>query len=211
MPDAAKRTIAVGITGGIGSGKTEVCRIFERLGAKVLYADVLARDITNTIETVRVRIKKEFGNESYLPDGTLDRKRMAALVFQNQQLKEKLDAIIHPFVLDRIEKEIVLTKSENVVPVLCVEAALLYEAKAETMFDYVIVVDAPTEQRIERIMKRDSLTRAEVLHRISSQMLAKEKTSRADFIIQNVGSFMLLEQSCEFIFKLLTILSQQGS
>jgi dephospho-CoA kinase len=208
MPNSSKRTIAVGITGGIGSGKTEVSRIFELLGAKILYADTIAKEITNKNDTVRSRIKKEFGNDSYLPDGTLDRKGIAKLVFQSEELIEKLNAIIHPFVLEQIKKEIQREKAKNTVPLLGVEAALIYEVKSEKMFDYVIVVDAPEEQRIERIVKRDGATRTEVLNRIRSQLLAEEKTKKAEFVIQNTGDFSSLERTCSFIYNLLVKLSK---
>lgn len=204
-------TLAVGITGGIGSGKTEVCKIFERFGAKILYSDLVAKTIADTNETVRSRIKKEFGGESYLPDGTLDRQRMAKLVFQDEQLKEKLNAIIHPVVLEHIKKEIHQAKSEHAVPLFCVEAALIFEAKAEKMFDYLVVVDVPEELRIERIMKRDSISRTEVEQRINAQLQAKEKTSKADFVIYNTGDIKVLEHNCAFVFNLLTILSMKGS
>lgn len=205
----ASPTLAVAITGGIGSGKTVVCKILRKLGATVVYSDEIAKTIINTNATVRSRIQKVFGKKIYLPDGTLDRQQMAKLIFQDERLKEKLNAIVHPPVLEYLKKEIQRVKSVGKVPVYCVEAALIYEANANPMFDYVVVVNAPEEKRIERIMKRDGLSRSEVRQRFNAQIPVKEKVARADFVIQNTTDFEVLKQNCKFLYRLLTTISKQ--
>ena len=201
MKTSINNTLAFGITGGIGSGKSEACKIFARLGAALLYADNLAKEIIDTNPAVKRRIQKVFGDDVYLHDGTLDRKRMAKLVFQDEKVKEQLNAIVHPVVLDHIRDTIKKTKSENKIRILIVEAALIFEAKADAMFDYVIVVDAPEEERINRVMIRDNISRTEVLGRIRAQMNTQDKVAKADFVIQNGGDKTTLEKNCQFLFR----------
>ena len=195
--------LAVGVTGGIGSGKTEVCNIFESFGGQVLFADALAKDLTNTDSEIKQKLAKEFGSDIFKSDGTLDRSRMAGLVFEDKSLKTKLDKIVHPHVLALLKKEISSFKRQANHPVLFVEAALLYEAGADEMLDYTIVVDAGEEERIKRLMRRDGTSRAHVLARMESQMPHEEKVKRADFVIQNSCTLHELRQKCRFFYKLL--------
>ena len=200
------RTLAVGVTGGIGSGKTEVCKIFAALGAKTLSADDIAKEIVASDPGIRKKIANEFGPKSFLEDGTLDRKQMAARVFSDPKLKERLEAILHPPTLKKIENEIRSEKKSNRYPLVVVEAALLFESGADRMLDYVIVVDTPEETAIKRVMKRDATSDAEVRRRIQSQMPVVEKSDKADFVIHNSGDFKLLERNCKFLFSLLATL-----
>ena len=105
--------LAIGITGGIGSGKSEVCKIFSSHGASVLYADVIARELIDTDPLIKKRIQRAFGADIYLPDGTLNRKQMARLAFSDDSLKEKLNAIVHPSVLEYLESKIKQFKKNN--------------------------------------------------------------------------------------------------
>jgi dephospho-CoA kinase len=203
LPTPGRRSFAVAITGGIGSGKTEAARIFASLGAKVLYADRLAAVLVDSRPAIRSRIRREFGDRVLSPDGTLNRKVMAQLVFKDSGLKERLDAIVHPPVLEAIEREIEKFKRSGAEPMLMLEAALIFEASAAGLFDYVIVVDAPEEERLARIMKRDSLSRAEAVYRMRSQMPAESKAAKADFVIRNAGDRKLLERNCRFLHRLL--------
>ena len=195
--------LAVGITGGIGSGKTAAAHMFGSLGARVLYADRIASDLINSRLEIKKRIRETFGERVILQDGTLDRKAMSRLVFTDDGLKEKLDAIVHPRVLESIADEIARFKRSAKGAIIMIEAALLYEARAEGFFDYVIVVDAPEDERIARIMARDHSTRAEVLQRIKAQLPAESKVARADFVIRNSGDLRLLEKNCKFVHRIL--------
>ena len=203
--------LAVGITGGIGSGKTEVARIFRSLGARVLYADIIARDLINTRAEIKKKIRKDFGEAAFNPDGTLNRKHIAKLVFCNSTLKETLDHIVHPYVLWEIEEEIARFKERGDEQIIAVEAALHYESGAERLFDYMIVVDAGEGERIERLMKRDAISRSEIVQRMKSQMSSKEKAERSDFVIRNRGDLKTLEENCRIVYTILLTVATTGT
>lgn len=205
---ARYRTLAVGITGGIGSGKTEACRIFESLDVRVLYADLIARDLIDTHPDIKKRMQRAFGAAVYGPDGRLDRKQVAKLVFHDAGMHARINEIVHPFVLDATEREITFAKERASEPMIMTEAALIFESGADRMLDYVIVIDAEEEKRIERVMKRDGVTRAEVLERMSAQMSAKEKVDLADFVIANDADRSSLEEHCRFLYRVLRALAE---
>ena len=203
-----KSPLAIGITGGIGSGKTAATEAFASLGARVRYADRIAKDLVNTDERVRRRIKREFGDQVYAHDGTLDNKQIAKRVFNDPLALDTLNEIVHPSVLEFIGQEIKFFKRIRKEELLIVEAALLFEAEADGVFDYIIVVDAEEEERIRRVVARDGSTRSDVLQRMQAQMSASEKVERADFVIQNNGDRKALEERCRFIFTILQTIVQ---
>jgi|ERR1041384_892401 dephospho-CoA kinase len=195
--------LAVGITGGIGGGKTQAARIFKKLGATVLFADRIASELIDSREEIRERIQHALGRSALFPDGRLNRKKVAELVFSDHHLRRKLDSIVHPFVLRSIRERIAHFKAQARSPLIMVEAALLFEARAISMFDYVIVVDAPEDVRMRRVMGRDGSARPEVLRRIKAQLPAEHKTARADFVIYNGGDLAVLEKNCRFLHRIL--------
>jgi dephospho-CoA kinase len=195
--------IGVGLTGGIGSGKSEAAAIFASLGARVLSADRMAAGLIDTRKDIRDRIRRAFGEGVILPGGGLDRKAMAKLAFSDDRAVERLNAIVHPRVLEAMERELARFKSSGREPVMIIEAALLYEAGAEGMFDYTVVVDAPEEERIARIMKRDHASRSDALSRIRAQMPSRRKAGKADITIRNEGSIGLLKKHCTFVYTIL--------
>jgi dephospho-CoA kinase len=199
--------LAIGVTGGIGSGKTEVCKILGSLGATVLSADAIAKELIDMNTEIKKRLQRTFGNGMFNADGTLNRKQMAKLVFTDDSMKDKLDDIVHPFVLEYLEKKIKDLKRTGGGSLIVVEAALIYEARAEKMFDYVVAVYAETEETIERVMKRDQTTRPEVLQRMNAQIPIQDKAARADFTIRNSGNVSLLEKNCKFLYNLLMKMS----
>ena len=202
--------LSIGITGGIGSGKTAATKIFGTLGAKVLFADEIASRLIDGERETRNRIKRALGPGALLPDGSLDRKAVAKLVFNDDRLKARLDEIVHPAVLAAIGGEITRFRRSGKEPMLMVEAAILYEAHAEDLFDYVIVIDAPEKDRIERVMTRDHSSRAEVLQRMRAQLPAAAKVARADFVVRNSGDLRTLAQHCRFVHRILTGLASSG-
>ncbi len=204
----SQQSLAVGITGGIGSGKSEVAKIFQQLGAKILFSDEIARELVNTDQSIKRKIQEAFGKNIYLNNGLLDSKKISQIIFENQNSRKFFDSVIHPPVLKLIEEEIKKANLNSSNQLTFVEAALIYEARAEKLFDYIIVVNADTEQSIERVMKRDRATRAEVVLRINAQMPAKDKIARADFVINNNGNKLLLEKNCRFLFGLLNNLAK---
>lgn len=198
--------LRVGVTGGIGSGKSTVCKLFAQMGRVVISADEIARELTATNDDIKAAIRETFGDEVFHPSGALNRKALAEVVFNNQEAKEKLNAIIHPLVFETIEARINALKPSQRSPYVIIEAALIYESRMDDDMHYVIVVDAKEELRIERVMERDEVDRAAVLARIRSQMNVQEKVELADFVIVNEGTEADLIERVAFIDRLLTMM-----
>tara|TARA_R110002072_G_scaffold159065_1_gene310136 strand:- start:1255 stop:1878 length:624 start_codon:yes stop_codon:yes gene_type:complete len=186
--------LKIGITGGIGSGKTTVCRIFENLGVKVFYADVEGRKLLNENEELKIAVRKKFGKDMFHINGELDRARMAALVFNDAKALEKLSTLVHPKVNEVFKKWLEL---HNKKPYILKEAAILFETGNFYDLDKVINVFAPKEVRIQRVMKRDGVTREDVEKRIRHQYSDEERNRLADYIIMNEDENELLPQIME--------------
>ena len=176
--------LKVGITGGIGSGKTTVCQIFEKLGVPVYYADQRAKELMEDDKQLMADIKKEFGNEIYDAEGHLIKRQLAEIVFNNEEKLLRLNSLVHPAVFrDNQSWNEVLAKKGY--PYTLKEAALLIETGSYLMLDKMIVVAAPEEDRIKRVMERDSATADQVRARIKAQMPEEQKVKYADYIIHN--------------------------
>ncbi len=171
----------VGITGGIGSGKTTVCRIFETLGIPVYYADVEAKRIMQEDEQVRSKIRKLLGTDAYDTEGNLNRNFIAKRVFNDSEKLGKLNSIVHPAT---IRASIAWAKRQN-TPYVLKEAALMFESDAFHHVDKVIGVYAPVALRLHRTMKRDHISREEVLKRMKNQIDEEVKMRLCDFVIYN--------------------------
>lgn len=191
----------LGVTGGIGSGKSYVCKLFEIAGIPVFYCDAEAKRLMIEDEYVTAAITDLFGKEAYIevvnlddskekksktesPNSahfTLDKKFIANKIFSDNSLREKLDAIVHPAVI----KSFMEWKENQDCDFLAVESALIYETGFDSNVDKIVLVVAPEEERIERIKKRDGLSDAEIQSRMNSQVSDSEKLRRADFIIKN--------------------------
>jgi dephospho-CoA kinase len=183
------KMLKIGITGGIGCGKSEVCRQLEENNIPIIHADLVAREMLDDHEGIKSQVKKMFGDDIYVLSGKLDRKRMADIIFNNDRAKQLLNSIVHPHVITCQEAELKKLEDSQKYKIAGVEAALIYEAGAEKQFDLMIVVAASEDIVVERLMKRDGLTRAEIFKRINSQMSLMDKIKRADFVIYNDGSF----------------------
>jgi dephospho-CoA kinase len=194
------------VTGGIGSGKSVVCSLFSRLGRTVISADEIARNLTESDPTVRASIGKAFGQDLYRPDGSLDRRRLASIVFESAEALERLNSIVHPRVFKEIDRQLALLTVEKRRPYVVVEAALVFESGLDRKLDRVIVVDAIEETRISRVMERDGSSRQEVVARMSSQMSPEEKRKRADFVIQNDQTLQQLGEKVLFLDALLALI-----
>jgi dephospho-CoA kinase len=181
----------VGITGGIGTGKTTACKLFEALGIPVYYADERARWLMEHDEELRRGIVGLFGPAAYTDEGLLNRPEIARQAFGNPELLQKLNAITHPAVA---QDGLAWQQAWQGVPYTLKEAALLYESGSYRLLDKIIVVSAPLELRITRVMARDDCSREAVLERIARQMPQEEKEARADFILYNDGVQMLIPQ-----------------
>ena len=172
--------LKIGLTGGIGSGKTVVARIFEVLGVPVYYADEAAKRLMNTDSSLKDSIIRHFGEQAYKQD-QLDRKWLASVVFNDPVKLELLNSITHPATIKDADTWIKQQKATYIIK----EAALLFESGASARLDKVIGVHAPQFLRVNRVMARDGVTEPEVLKRISRQMDEDEKMKRCDFIITN--------------------------
>jgi dephospho-CoA kinase len=183
--------IQVGVTGGIGSGKSLVCRVFSTLGAPVYDSDSRAKMLMTTDGILIHEIKKEFGSLSFFPDGMLNRKFLAEQVFQNDDKRKKLDQLVHPHVAEDYRKWV---NTQSFAYVLK-EAALLIETGSYRELDKTIVVTAPDELRVRRVLGRDAhRTEKMVWDIINSQMPQQEKEAKADFVVVNDERTAVLPQ-----------------
>lgn len=183
--------IKIGITGNIGSGKTTVCRMFEELHVPVIYADQVSRQLLEEDEHVMEAVIELLGSDSYV-DGIPDRTFIAAQVFGSKEKLSGLNRIIHPRVHGYIRDWFADLPKET--PYAIEEAALLIESGGFRLLDELILVTAPEELRIQRVMDRDKVGRAQVESRIQHQMKESEKRRYCDYIITNDGESLLLPQ-----------------
>ncbi len=187
--------LKVGITGGIGSGKTTICRIFETLGIPVFYADTVAKEIMVNDTILIQGVKDSFGEESYLPGGILNNKHIAGIVFNNEQELAKLNAMVHPAVFRAFDNW--ATQLPKDTPYILKEAALLFESGSYKMCNKNILVTAPLELKLERVMKRDGVTADQVKARMDKQFTDEKKIKMADYLINNNETDSLINQVME--------------
>ena len=192
--------LKIGITGGIGSGKTTVCSIFEVLGIPVYYADIEAKKILNEDDSIITSIKKIFGEESYI-DHQLNSKYIASIVFADPNKLNSLNQLVHPATISHANEWM----NKQLSPFCIKEAALIFESDSQKNLDYVIGVWAKEEIRIKRIIQRDHLSKEEILKRINNQMNEELKMKNCDFIIHNNEVEMLTTQVLELHEKLLSM------
>ncbi|MEO1436155.1 MAG: dephospho-CoA kinase [Bacteroidota bacterium] len=197
----------IGITGGIGSGKTTVCRIFETLGIPVYYADDRAKWIITHQSEVVQKIKAEFGEEAYTPEGAYNRAYIANIVFRDRKRLDVLNQIVHPAVfIDGLQWQQGHAEQAYTLK----EAALLFESGSYQMHDKIICVTAPEEVRIQRVMKRDQLDREAVQARVDKQLPEAHKAERSDYVIENFAGKSLIHQVLD-IHRDLLILSESST
>ncbi|MFM1776097.1 MAG: hypothetical protein RJA53_1707 [Bacteroidota bacterium] len=182
--------LKIGITGGIGAGKSTVAGIFKVLGVPVFDADATAKNILNTDPVLRDQIAATFGSETY-KNGLLDKKYLATLVFNNPDQLAKLNALVHPATIAAADKWASRFADR---PYIIKEAALLFEAGTNVGLDYIIGVTAPVELRINRVMDRDQVSREEVLSRMQHQLDDTEKMKRCNFVIDNNEASLVIPQ-----------------
>ena len=176
----------IGLTGGIASGKSLAAEELKRLGAHLIDADEIAREVVKTGLPAYNEIVKEFGEKILNPDKTINRKELGRIVFSNTELRRRLERITHPRIQEKIDKYIKEIKGRNPDAIIVVDAALLIEAGLHKKMDKIIVVYAEEKIQIERLMKRDGFTIKDAKNRISAQMPLTEKRRYADFVIENV-------------------------
>jgi dephospho-CoA kinase len=177
----------LGITGGIGSGKTSVCRVFNVLGIPVFSADAEARKIMDTDNEIIAKVRTIAGKDVY-SSGYLDRMELAAIIFNNKNLLKEINGVVHPVVFENF---ISWERSVSASYVI-MEAAILFESKASELVDRIATVVAPVEERIERVVRRNNLSREQVLDRIKNQMDDEEKIRLSDYVIYNSEHEMII-------------------
>ncbi len=190
--------LRIGLTGGIGSGKSTVAKILEVLGIPVYYADDAAKELMNTDNDLQQQIIKNFGEEAY-KNGQLDRRYIASIVFNNPEKLELLNSLVHPATIRAAEQWMKQQTTHYAVK----EAALIFESGSQNELDYVIGVYAPQTLRIHRTMQRDNITREEVLARMRRQIDEEIKMRLCDFVVINDDQQMLIPQVLELHKKLL--------
>ncbi|HHP7238700.1 dephospho-CoA kinase [Longibacter sp.] len=177
----------LGVTGGIGSGKTTVCGFLAEQGARVFYADLEAKRLMTEHEGLRADIADAFGDESFKDDGSLNRKHLADVVFQSPDRVERINALVHPRVHEAFAEAAERAEEEG-VEVLVHEAALIFESGGDEHLDAVAVVVAPDDDRIARVVERDDTTADDVRARMTHQLPQEELRRRADYVIENDGT-----------------------
>ena len=183
--------LRVGLTGSIGVGKSFVASVFVELGCHVLDADQTAREVVMVGTPGLKALVDAFGEEILNADGTLDRKRLGAVIFADQSQRERLNHILHPFIIERQDEILNAWEAEDPDGIGIVDAALMIESGGYKRFDKLIVVHCRPEVQLERLMLRDKLSRDEALRRINSQMSQEEKQKFADYLIDTSDGFDL--------------------
>ncbi|MBL7710032.1 MAG: dephospho-CoA kinase [Chitinophagaceae bacterium] len=181
--------IRIGLTGGIGSGKSTVARVFEVLGIPVYYADEATRQLMNTDAALKKEIISNFGEESY-SNGQLNRPYIASIVFNNKEKLELLNALTHPATIRHANDWM----QQQTTPYVIKEAALIFESGSAENLDYVIGVSAPKPLRIQRVMERDHISAEEVQKRMSRQLSEDMKMKLCDFVLVNNEQELLTPQ-----------------
>ena len=200
-----KKKIKVAITGGIGSGKSFVANLFNKAGYNVISADDIAKQILSNDEIVKEKIKKEFGPQAY-SNGKPNIEFLSGKVFSVPENVKKINSIIHPAAIAKIETIInKLLKKQNIV---FVEAALIFEANMQDLFDYIILLVSDEKKRIERVKKRSGLTGKEIALRMQNQIPDNVKRRKSHFIIENNSSLEDLTEKSLFILNLLKTITE---
>lgn len=191
--------VTVGLTGGIGSGKSTVCEIWSRMGACVLNADDLAKQLMVSDPELKTELIEKFGEASFLPDGSLNREHLSVEAFEKNRVEE-LNAIVHPR-LPAATRRKMREAEENGYDVWVYEAALLLENIEPGDLDYVVLVLADEEHRLERVRQRDNSSFEKIKQRMNKQRNFEKATDRVDYVIRNNSTLEELEKKAEVIYQ----------
>ncbi|MEM8484363.1 MAG: dephospho-CoA kinase [Bacteroidota bacterium] len=208
MTPSSEEIFLLGVTGGIGSGKSMVCRFFAERGAHVVYADAAAKALMVSNEAVRADIIEAFGKASYHADGSLNRAHLASQVFGDDAAVARINSIVHPRMADVLieARDVAMAAGKKL---LVYEAALIYESGSADRLDAVAVVHTPLVLRLQRVMARDEATEAQVKKRMDHQLPPETLLEKADYVLHNDGSIAHLEAQVDALYH--TILQLQNT
>lgn len=200
--------VKVGVTGGIGSGKTTVCNEWEKLGAVVVHADDLAKELMKEDDKLASKIRNTFGEQSYSEDGNLDRQYLAKEAFEKGRVEE-LNKIVHPVVANKI-KALMEQAEVHDAEMFVEEAALLLSKGRPVIFDYIVIVTADSERRIGWIKERDGVKRQDVLARMKKQRSVQELIPLCDFVLENNSTIKDLKRKARDLYMQILKLQNTG-
>ncbi|TYP95460.1 dephospho-CoA kinase [Fodinibius salinus] len=189
----------VGITGGIGSGKSTVCKIWQSLGARLLNADALAKELMNTDPEIKQQLVDKFGTDSFHENGSLNRDHLAKEAFEKNRVEE-LNAIVHPKIPQAVQYKIQQAQTDG-INVFVYEAALLLDNLRPKQMDVVVLVLADRQKRLERVQQRDGSREQEILQRMEKQRNFEESVHEADYVIRNNGTLQELESKAKDLYQ----------
>ena len=194
-----KKKLLIGITGGIGSGKSLACKYFKQFGCRIFYADDIAKELYITNTKLRKALVKKFGKRITDSKGNLDFFEFRKVVFSSTANQERVNKIVHPFVISEILERAKNSESKLII----IEAALIFESGFDKFLDYTIVVFSTIKIRIQRIRKRNRLSIRDIRSIVKLQMSEKEKMEKADFVLKNNSSLAQLRKKVKFIYSIL--------
>ncbi|MBN1957378.1 MAG: dephospho-CoA kinase [Desulfuromonadales bacterium] len=191
----------LGLTGNIASGKSSVAREFARLGAVIVDADQLAREVVGRGSETLATLVATFGAQILRGDGTMDRERLGELIFADDEARARLNAIVHPAIAALAVARLNALKNRKDIPLIVYEAPLLFEAHAEKRVDRVLVVKIAAEKQLQRLMARDGLSESAARQRMAAQMAQEEKVKQADYVIDNSEEFEKTQEQVARLWK----------
>lgn len=200
-----KSKLLVGITGGIGSGKTVVCSKLAKKGFKVFYADTIAKNLYRSNKTLLQKLVKEFGKDILNYSGKINLSKFREVIFANKKNYAKVNKIVHPIVIDYIKKE----SRKSIYDIVLIESALVFESGLDKDLDYIIMIYSNKKNRVSRIMMRDGSKKTEVENIMKYQIDEKEKLEQSDFVLVNNKTEEELDSQVDFLARLLKSLSEQ--
>jgi len=183
----AGNSLKLGVTGGIGSGKTTVCKVFSVLGVPVFSADDEAKNILERDRELQLKINS-FAGRDLFPGGKLDRRELASLIFSNKDLLDKVNSVVHPAVFRSFSEWVRMQDT----PYTIMEAAILFESGAFRLMDRIVTVVTPVEERIERLIESKKLSREQIIERFKNQIDDESRITRSDFVIFNSENEMII-------------------
>lgn len=203
--------LKVGLTGSIAVGKSHVLSVLAELGCHVIDADQIAREVVEPGSAGLAAVAAYFGSEVLTPDGTLDREKLGAIVFNDEGKRQKLNSLLHPLIIARQDELLGSHQQQDPNGIAIIDAALMIESGGYKRLDKLIVVHCDPEIQLQRLMKRDGLSRVDADKRIKSQMPQKEKMRYADFLVDTSGDFAKTRAQVETVYAQLKRLSQPAN